>query len=610
MSEDDRKRQARRAEPEEAAGRGASGSASEPAPPDLEWHIEIRHVTGGVILDHQLFYRPGKFADRFIQGSTTLMPEHRWERRGSSMLETLEELPDGRSRGERVLKGDVAAELQGLGRRLWRLVPEAVQASYLEHWQEVESLCLYTEDTWFPWEVLLPTAPLEEEPRHPQPSFLCMNHRLARWFKQRMGPTPQLAIRRLLALAPSEVDGYPTLKGSNDVREWIERWTGQLPGLQAVRPTPAALEQAREALAGAFDAVHFDGHGRYDREQDGRSGLVFYGGILWADLLPEEVRRALRRSRPLVFLNACHAGRADFALTGVGGWPGALLPNGLVGALLCPQWQVRHSTADRFGARVYERLRRGEVLGEAVRGARRDLLDPNAEEPLSADDLTPLAYVLYGDPNAVVTFGGVSVARREVAETVRQRAREAVEGRRGMDFGAGLLDPAEAEELFRPRVEPQPAEPAVPFGERPLVFFAYAHEDNETADEIAAQLERRGVRVWQDKKSLRIGQRFEDEIDAAIERADFALILISPNSCQRVGFVNKEIRKIVELQDYRPEGIPFALPIKLEECTVPRTLRQLHWLTVTGSLSGFAERLAAEIHAHFESIQRLEGARS
>src|SRR4029077_10822313 len=83
-------------------------------------------------------------------------------------------------------------------------------------------------------------------------------------------------------------------------------------------------------------------------------------------------------------------------------------------------------------------------------------------------------------------------------------------------------------------------------GGQPKVFLSYAGEDEEIAEQIFVGLRKRGVDVWKDRSALRIGERYEDKIDEAIERADFAIVCLSSRSISKSGFVAREFRRILE----------------------------------------------------------------
>lgn len=136
------------------------------------------------------------------------------------------------------------------------------------------------------------------------------------------------------------------------------------------------------------------------------------------------------------------------------------------------------------------------------------------------------------------------------------------------------------------------------------VFLSYASEDGEIVDDIFKRLKKHGLDVWKDNKELRIGESWEDKINEAIERADFAIVFLSSRSVKKVGYVQKEFRKIIETSKYRPFGFPFTLPVKLDDCAVPREFAQYQWAQLGDDRKGFVDKIADDIHAHHQQLRK------
>ncbi len=138
----------------------------------------------------------------------------------------------------------------------------------------------------------------------------------------------------------------------------------------------------------------------------------------------------------------------------------------------------------------------------------------------------------------------------------------------------------------------------------PKVFLSYAREDIEKAEYIFSNLRKKGLDVWKDDKSLKIGERFESKIEAAIEHADFAIVCLSSKSIKKIGFVQKEFKLIIEAAKYRPFNIPFTLPVKLDDCEIPREFREYHWKDFSDNKREFLDELAQEIIGHYEIVNK------
>ncbi len=137
----------------------------------------------------------------------------------------------------------------------------------------------------------------------------------------------------------------------------------------------------------------------------------------------------------------------------------------------------------------------------------------------------------------------------------------------------------------------------------PKVFLSYAREDYSIVDKIFKELKRNGIDAWQDDKSLKIGDEFEAKISTAIEESDFAIVFLSSKSVRKIGFVSKEFRKILDSAKYRPFGFPFALPIKLDDCQIPREFSSYHWLDFSDMREDIISGLVQQIKEHYKIIK-------
>jgi hypothetical protein len=113
------------------------------------------------------------------------------------------------------------------------------------------------------------------------------------------------------------------------------------------------------------------------------------------------------------------------------------------------------------------------------------------------------------------------------------------------------------------------------------VFISYAREDFDQALDLYRYLRSVGCDPWMDKVNLLGGQDWKYEIERAIRASDFALVLLSPRSVSKRGFVQKEMRLALEVLDELPESEIFLIPVVLEACEVPTSLAQRHWIDLS-----------------------------
>lgn len=124
----------------------------------------------------------------------------------------------------------------------------------------------------------------------------------------------------------------------------------------------------------------------------------------------------------------------------------------------------------------------------------------------------------------------------------------------------------------------------MPEPNRPLkVFLSYASQDKSLVRELSRRLIGEGwIDTWQDEKNLLPGQDWRVKIEEAVEDADVVVIVLSQHSVSKEGHVQKELRYTREIALEKPEDAIFLIPLRLDECEVPRGLRFYQWVDYFG----------------------------
>jgi len=111
---------------------------------------------------------------------------------------------------------------------------------------------------------------------------------------------------------------------------------------------------------------------------------------------------------------------------------------------------------------------------------------------------------------------------------------------------------------------------------RPIkVFLIYAHSDNEIVHYLYARMSKAGIKVWLDAEKLVPGQDWKCEIRKAILQSDAVIVCLSRQFNKRKGYRHKELKIALEKANLLTDDI-FIIPVRLEECDMPRSLRCLH----------------------------------
>jgi hypothetical protein len=104
------------------------------------------------------------------------------------------------------------------------------------------------------------------------------------------------------------------------------------------------------------------------------------------------------------------------------------------------------------------------------------------------------------------------------------------------------------------------------------VFISYAREDLSFAERIYNSLKDLRIEPWLDKKSIRPGMRWKDEIIRGLREADYAIILLSDHSVSKRGYCQSEILDALELLKQFLRDRAFIIPVRINKC-VPQDLQ-------------------------------------
>ena len=123
--------------------------------------------------------------------------------------------------------------------------------------------------------------------------------------------------------------------------------------------------------------------------------------------------------------------------------------------------------------------------------------------------------------------------------------------------------------------------------ETPRVFVSYAREDEEIVRTLSRRLTGLGFKTWLDKDNLHAGEDWQNVIEKTIEGSDFVIICLSSRAVMKKGFVQREIRKTLEVVQMQPEDAVYLIPVRLDACQIPRSMAHFHAVDLFES-EGFA----------------------
>jgi TIR domain len=109
------------------------------------------------------------------------------------------------------------------------------------------------------------------------------------------------------------------------------------------------------------------------------------------------------------------------------------------------------------------------------------------------------------------------------------------------------------------------------------VFLCHASEDKPAVKHLAEKLSADGFDPWLDEAKLLTGQNWDHEIRKALQAAHAVIACLSRTSVKKEGYIQKELRRALEIADEKPTGTIFLLPVKLDACEIPPEVQKLHW---------------------------------
>jgi adenylate cyclase len=115
------------------------------------------------------------------------------------------------------------------------------------------------------------------------------------------------------------------------------------------------------------------------------------------------------------------------------------------------------------------------------------------------------------------------------------------------------------------------------------VFLCHASQDKPAVRGLYTNLCKDGFNPWFDEENLVPGQDWELEIRRAVRKSDAVVVCLSNGSVNKEGYLQRELRFVLDVADEKPEGTIFVVPVKLEECELPDRLSALHWVTLSAS---------------------------
>jgi formylglycine-generating enzyme required for sulfatase activity len=106
------------------------------------------------------------------------------------------------------------------------------------------------------------------------------------------------------------------------------------------------------------------------------------------------------------------------------------------------------------------------------------------------------------------------------------------------------------------------------------VFLCHSSQDKPIVRELYQRLNAEGwIDPWLDEEKLLPGQDWDMEIEKAVASTEAVIVCISNNSINKEGYVQRELKFVLDIALEKPEGTIFIIPVRFDNCVVPRRIR-------------------------------------
>ena len=123
------------------------------------------------------------------------------------------------------------------------------------------------------------------------------------------------------------------------------------------------------------------------------------------------------------------------------------------------------------------------------------------------------------------------------------------------------------------------------------------------------RLEALGLRPWMDKVDILPGERWETKLSQAIRESHFFLACLSAKSVEKRGYLQREFKQALEQWQEKLDGDIYLIPVRLDECQVPETLRAFQWANLYEEDAWWALLRAISVGAERQGLTIPQGLR-
>lgn len=137
------------------------------------------------------------------------------------------------------------------------------------------------------------------------------------------------------------------------------------------------------------------------------------------------------------------------------------------------------------------------------------------------------------------------------------------------------------------------------------IFLCHASENKPVVEDLFNDLVAAGYEPWLDTEVLLPGMDWDLEIKKGMRASDSVIVCLSSISVSKEGYIQKELRFAQDIQDEKPRGTIFLIPLRLDTCETPYDLQDIQWGNYTAS-DGF-EKLVRGLNVRATQLKKKTG---
>ncbi len=137
------------------------------------------------------------------------------------------------------------------------------------------------------------------------------------------------------------------------------------------------------------------------------------------------------------------------------------------------------------------------------------------------------------------------------------------------------------------------------------VFLCHSSHDKPIVRELYLRLLGESwLDPWLDEEKLLPGQDWDLEIEKAVEKAHAVIVCLSKNSVTKEGYIQRELKFALDIALEKPEGTIFIIPLRLDDCELPRRLRSWQYVDYfpQDHRKRAYQRLTQSLHARYSQL--------